>query len=175
MKRNTLINSPDLLTIKSLDLLVNNAGVFLDKNPDSSYIALGDLNEKILSDTLQINTIAPLLVTQTLLPALSNGKMKTIVNISSSLGSIARNHDGGRYAYRASKAALNAITRRLAIDLKGFIAISIHPGWVKTDMGGSNADITVEKSVTGMRNVIVKLMATDSGSFFDYSGKTLEW
>jgi len=111
------------------------------------------------------------------LPHLELSDQKKLVTISSQLGSIGRNTSGGLYIYRSSKAAANAVTRTLAMDLKDsqIIAVSLHPGWVKTDMGGPGADITPDVSIAGMRKVIDKLTLKKSGSFIGYDGKELEW
>jgi NAD(P)-dependent dehydrogenase (short-subunit alcohol dehydrogenase family) len=128
-------------------------------------------------DVFRINTIGPTHLTDTLVPNLTSGKRKLVVCITSLLGSIADNTSGGYYAYRSSKAGLNAVVKSLSIDLKprGIAAVVLHPGWVKTDMGGANAPLEAKESVGGMRSVIARLSLKDSGSFFDYHGKELPW
>jgi NAD(P)-dependent dehydrogenase (short-subunit alcohol dehydrogenase family) len=93
------------------------------------------------------------------------------------MGSITDNTGGGSYMYRSSKAAVNMVVKTLAIDLKrsGAIAVVFHPGWVKTDMGGPKALISVSQSVSGMRQVISRLMMADSGKFFAYDGQLVPW
>jgi NAD(P)-dependent dehydrogenase (short-subunit alcohol dehydrogenase family) len=93
------------------------------------------------------------------------------------MGSIADNGSGGYIAYRSSKAALNAAWRSLAIDVKpqGVTAAVLHPGWVQTRMGGTQAPLTPEQSVAGMRQVIAGLTADQSGSFFNYDGAAIPW
>ena len=97
--------------------------------------------------------------------------------VSSQMGSIANNTDGGLYVYRSSKAALNAVVKSLAIDLKprGITAVALHPGWVRTDMGGAGADIAPSTSIAGMIKVLGALKRADSGKLIDYRGKTLPW
>ena len=114
---------------------------------------------------LQINTVAPLRMAERFIGTLEKGERKTIVNISSRMGSIASNDSGGSYIYRSSKAALNMVTKGLSVDLgpKGFTVVSFHPGWVQTDMGGESADIPADTSIAGMRKVIVR--AFDSGQW----------
>jgi len=116
-------------------------------------------------------------VTLALLPNLRAGRGKTIVGISSGLGSIEWNRNGGFYGYRESKAALDMFMRSLAADLKGdgFICIAIIPGWVKTDMGGPEAPLTPEQSVGGMRKVIDGLKPEDSGKFWSHDGTNVPW
>src|SRR5262245_23136353 len=156
---------------RPIDLLINNAGVASIGN------RIGDVKPDEFAHVLAVNTIGPLRVTQALLKNLRAGKGKTVVSITSVLGSIEANGGGGFYGYRESKAALNMLTRTLAAELRrdGFICIVMHPGWVQTDMGGANAELTPEQSVTGMRGVIAKLKPEDSGKFWSHDGKTLPW
>jgi len=99
------------------------------------------------------------------------------VAITSKMGSIEDNSGGGNYLYRSSKTAVNMVVKSLAIDLKpaGITSIVIHPGWVKTDMGGPNALISTEQSVSGIRQVISTLSMADSGKFFSYDGQEIPW
>jgi NAD(P)-dependent dehydrogenase (short-subunit alcohol dehydrogenase family) len=108
---------------------------------------------------------------------LDAGERKMIVNLTSRMGSIGDNREGGSYVYRSSKAALNAAMHSLAIDLKdkGVTVLLFHPGWVKTDMGGPDAMIDVETSVSGMRRKIEAAKLEDSGRFFNYDGKEIPW
>ena len=93
------------------------------------------------------------------------------------MGSIEDNNGGGNYLYRSSKTAVNMVVKSLAIDLQsaGITSIVMHPGWVKTDMGGPNALISTEQSVSGMRQVISNLSMADSGKFFSYDGQEIPW
>mgnify|MGYP000585577091 CR=1 FL=1 len=105
------------------------------------------------------------------------GQLRQIVNITSTLGSIARNTSGGFYGYRESKAALNMFTRSLAAELgpEGFTCIVLHPGWVRTDMGGPNAPTTAQESALGIRRVIEGLTEADNGAFFSFEGERMPW
>jgi NAD(P)-dependent dehydrogenase (short-subunit alcohol dehydrogenase family) len=156
-----------------IDLLINNAGqgVGFEVRP------LTELKIDEFERVMQVNALGPVRVTQALLPNLRAGKGKTIVGISSVLGSIAANREGGFYGYRESKAALDMFMRGLAAELKreGFICIALIPGWVKTDMGGPDAPLTPEQSVTGMRKVLDNLKAGDSGKFWSYDGTNIPW
>jgi len=116
----------------------------------------------------RINTMAPLKMAETFAAQIARSRHKTIVSITSKMGSIADNGSGGSYLYRTSKAAVNMVVKSLAIDLKpsGITAVVFHPGWVKTDMGGPNALISTEQSVSGIRQVISRLTLADSGKFF---------
>lgn len=156
---------------RPLDLLVNNAGVGVGGRP------LGALDYPELRSFYETNALGPLRMVEALLPELRADGGGVVVNMTSRMGSIADNSSGGSYAYRASKAALNMITRSLALDLReaGVICVVVHPGWVQTAMGGSAAPTTVEASVSGLLRVIDRLGPEDSGAFFDYTGERLPW
>ena len=160
-----------LSEISDLTLLINNAGIF----PRVSSIEEIDFDD--YSRTMAVNTLGPVRVTRALLPNLRSGDGKTIVNITSRLGSIGLNDFGIFYGYRESKAALNMFTKSLAIELEpeAFTCLTIHPGWVQTDMGGENADLTPKESVSGMRDVIQKLGPADSGTYWGYNGEAVPW
>jgi NAD(P)-dependent dehydrogenase (short-subunit alcohol dehydrogenase family) len=127
-------------------------------------------------DTLNVNAVAPLRIVEAFLENVLMSQRKVLAAITSGMGSIAET-DGGSYAYRASKAALNMTFRNLAVDLKskGVIAVVINPGWVQTDMGGKGAPTRVEDSISSMRKVFDGLKLSDSGKFLDYKGGTLAW
>ncbi|MBU2678092.1 MAG: SDR family oxidoreductase [Gammaproteobacteria bacterium] len=156
---------------RPIDLLINNAGIFPRVNK------IEEVNFDDYSRTIAVNTLGPVRVTRALLPHLQRGEKKTVVNITSRLGSIALNNSGAYYGYRESKAALNMFTKTLAIELdpEGFTCLTIHPGWVKTDMGGENANLTPEESVSGMRAVIEKLGPSDTGTYWSYDGQEVPW
>ncbi|NIA72142.1 SDR family oxidoreductase [Pelagibius litoralis] len=159
------------LADEPLDLLINNAGVY---GPRTGF---GETDYEEWASVLQVNTMAPLRVVERFVGVLEKSAGKTIVNISSRMGSIASNSSGSSYIYRSSKAALNMVTRGLSVDLgpKGFTVISFHPGWVQTDMGGESADIPAEDSIAGMRKVIAGLTPEDNGKFFNYDGSEIDW
>jgi len=154
-----------------LDLLINNAGVLV------SGERLGELTAATFMDTLATNAVGPLLLTQALTALLERSSTARIVNISSDLGSLAATHAFHTPSYCMSKAALNMATRLAAaeLDARGMVVISMNPGWVKTDMGGARAPLTVAESVTGMLTVIDGLRAADNGRFLDHTGKGLDW
>ncbi len=157
---------------RAIDVLINNAGVY---GPRSA--ALGGLEGEPWRDVMRVNCIAPLLLTQMLLENLRAGGDRKLVFITSKMGSIADNSGGGSYIYRSAKAALNAAVKSLAIDLagEGFRAAVVHPGWVRTDMGGPNGLIDAAASVSGMIGVIDRLDREGSGGFFNYDGKPIPW
>ena len=162
-----------VLADESIDLLINNAGIY----PDSDKSGFGHTDFAEWMQAFRINTMAPLKMAETFAPHIARSKQKTIVTITSKMGSIADNSSGGSYLYRSSKAAVNMVVKSLAIDLKqsGIISVVCHPGWVKTDMGGSNALISATESVSGIRQVISRLTMDDSGKFFGYDGQVIPW
>lgn len=156
---------------ESIDLLLSNAGVYVDRK------GLGALDYEGWARTFRINTMAPIKLAEAFTEQVARSERKLIVNVTSLMGSIGDNGSGGSYVYRSSKAALNAATRSLSIDLapRGISACVIHPGWVKTDMGGSNAPLEAPESVRSMRSVIERAHQGGSGKFFDYDGEILPW
>jgi NAD(P)-dependent dehydrogenase (short-subunit alcohol dehydrogenase family) len=154
-----------------VDVLINNAGV-----GDSSE-KLGEITQETLLRIYMVNTAGPLLVAQQFLPMLTKGEGKKIVNISSGAGSIAMRKDGRMYAYCASKAALNMLTKILSLSLKSFgiVVISQCPGWVKTDMGGPDAILSPEESIKGILSVLDGLKLDDTGKFFSHQGEEYPW
>lgn len=156
---------------EAIDVLINNAGIGVQSKSFESL----DFAEMELF--FEVNSIGPLRVTRALLPRLRAGAGKKIVNITSRMGSISDNDSGAAYPYRASKAALNMVTRSLAIDLRSedIICTVLHPGWVQTDMGGKTAPVTTEDSIAGMLRVIDGLSADDSGEFYDFTGARVPW
>ncbi len=161
------------LADESIDLLINNAGVYSDN--DTKGFSHTDYDE--WARVFRINTMAPVKMAEAFAAQVSRSNMKSIVSMSSIMGSVSDNSSGGSYLYRSSKAALNMVVKSLAIDLKavGIISVVFHPGWVRTDMGGPNASITAEQSVSGMRQVIDDLRLSDSGKFLDYAGREIPW
>jgi NAD(P)-dependent dehydrogenase (short-subunit alcohol dehydrogenase family) len=162
----TLANEP-------IDVLINNAGIY----PKSDSSGFGHTNYADWFTAFNINTMAPLKMVEAFVKQITLGKQKIIVTITSQMGSIEDNSSGGYYLYRSSKAAANMVMKSLAVDLKpkGITAVAFNPGWVKTDMGGPNAMISVEHSVAGMQQVINKLTLADSGKFLGYEGNEIPW
>lgn len=151
-----------------IDLLVNNAGVGGSDEATDPQRWL---------EVFRVNSIAPVRILQALLPNLQRSKDPRVLSLTSRMGSIADNSSGGSYAYRSSKAALNAAMKSLAIDLKskGITIAVMHPGWVKTDMGGPGAPVTPKTSAEGLRRVIAALKPSESGAFLNYDGAKLPW
>jgi NAD(P)-dependent dehydrogenase (short-subunit alcohol dehydrogenase family) len=124
-----------------------------------------------------VNTMAPLKMAESFVENVCRSEKKVIASLTSQMGSVARNTDGRHYLYRSSKAALNAVVKSLALDLRdrGVCAVVLHPGWVQTDMGGADADLTPERSVRGVLGVIQRLRPEDSGKFLSYDGSEIPW
>lgn len=147
-----------------VDLLVNNAGV------GGEWTSLDAMSMASALAAYSVNALGPLRVTRALLPNLLRARAPRVANVSSGMGSIGDNGSGGAYAYRMSKAALNMASRSLAVDLRpqGVISVVINPGWVQTDMGGTNAPVPVAESVAAMIARFDSLTAEDSGRFLDW-------
>lgn len=156
------------LSGKTIDLLINNAGLLTDE-------VLGQLDFDSIRRQMEINAYAPLRICEALLPNLQQGSK--IALITSRMGSIADNDSGGRYGYRASKAALNAFGKSLAVDLKdrGIALALLHPGYVKTRMVNFAGLISPEESAAGLAQRIAELSLESSGSFRHSNGEVLPW
>ncbi|MCD4687041.1 MAG: SDR family oxidoreductase [Anaerolineae bacterium] len=158
-------------TTGALDVLINNAGLSGGMEP------LGTITHDTLLANYKVNAAGPILMAQQYLDLLKAGTDKKIVNISTGISSIGTRDKGGMYSYTASKAALNMHTKNLSMDIAAFgvMTIVLDPGWVKTDMGGPNAWITPEESVTGILQVIDNLTLADTGKFLHYTGTEIAW
>nr|XP_011422365.2 C-factor-like [Crassostrea gigas] len=166
---------------RGLNLLINNAGMTRKRQ----YV--GNLNRDHLLEQFDTNVIGPLLVTQSLMPLLLRAaslynepdscNKAAIVNISSILGSIAENKSGGMYGYRPSKAAMNMVTKSLHEELKnkGILVAALHPGWVRTGIGGPEATLSPEESIKDCLNVLSKLSTEKSGCLLSNNGDKIEW
>jgi NAD(P)-dependent dehydrogenase (short-subunit alcohol dehydrogenase family) len=154
-----------------IDILINNAGVI---GPDRQSAL--DMDFDGLRHTLEVNTLAPLRVTQAFLPHLKRSARPRVVTISSNMGSLSY-AKSDHLAYRISKAAVNKAMQGLATDLKrqGVAVAVLHPGWVRTDMGGAGADISPEASAKGILDVGEGLTLEGSGRFLNYDGREMAW
>jgi NAD(P)-dependent dehydrogenase (short-subunit alcohol dehydrogenase family) len=158
----------------ALDLLINNAGVYFEhwgKDP------IGSIDYKNWEETFRVNTLGPMRMTEALLPHLSRGRHPLVVAITSNMGSIAKIDTPKDYAYRSSKAALNAAMHGLARELerRGIGVLLLHPGWVRTRMGGDSAPIGPEESVRGMLSLIGRFEQSMSGEFYSFDSTRLPW
>lgn len=155
-----------------LDVLVNNAGVGAPKNQ-----RLGSLDYAAWARVLDANTMGPMRVVEAFLDNVAAGGERKIVTLTSAMGSIADNASGGSYAYRSSKAAVNIVMKSLSIDLapRGITCVVVHPGWVRTDMGGPGGKLDPPESVAALRRLIAGIRPQDTGRFFNYDGKPYPW
>lgn len=153
-----------LKDVTSLDLVINNAGIYQNGTTKLDFLK-----------SFEVNTYVPFIVAQTLLEKLKQATQPKLVHISSMMGSVTDNTSGGAYAYRASKSALNMIHKSLTIDHAWLTSVAMHPGWVQTDMGGSNAPVSTLESANGIWKVINEVSLKDSGCFKTFEGIDLPW
>ena len=153
-----------------IDLLINNAGV-----ADGRWQSISEIDMQHALDVIEINSIAPVLVTQKLLNQMSDDS--TIVMMSSLMGSISDCMSGRSYAYRASKTALNmfSIAMKNELESQGISILIMHPGWVETDMGGPHAPLSVEESVSGIMQRIEEQTLDMTGRYVQFDGTPIEW
>ncbi|HEV7489997.1 MAG TPA: SDR family oxidoreductase [Rhodanobacteraceae bacterium] len=163
-----LARETDALELR-FDLVVNNAGMLVEGE------RFGEIGGKSLRDSFAVNAEGAFMMTQELASRLVDGAK--VVNLSSTLGSIARTDSLYSPSYAMSKAALNMATRLLAIALRdrGVIVVAVSPGWVRTDMGGAGAPLKPDASVAAMLRVIDHLKLSDSGRFLAQTGETIAW
>jgi len=155
-----------------LEIVINNAAI-MGSHDDLESLTLDGVRR-----AFEVNALGPLRVTRAFLDLLRAGERpRRIVNMTSLMGSIDDNRSGDAYAYRLSKAALNMATRSMAVDLAddGIVAVVLHPGWVRTDMGGENARLPVEEAVASLVRTIESLDRDRSGGFYDRDGEPLPW
>ena len=159
------------LDSEPIDVIINNAGISGPRHQSAEAI-----DPEGWLDTFRTNTVGPALVAQALHPNIKRGADKKVIAITSMMGSTA-DHGGGMYAYRSSKAALNNVMRGLSREWAkdGIVVGILHPGWVRTDMGGKSAAVAVEDSVRGLRKQIAQLNQKTSGTYRDYAGAELHW
>ena len=160
------------LSGQPIDVLINNAGIYGPKD-----VTRDTVDYDAWGQVFRTNTMSPLAVSAAFAVHVAQGGQKKIITLSSIMGSIAENDSSGDFIYRSSKAAVNAVMKSLAGDLKseGITVVVLHPGWVRTDMGGPDASIEAPESVTGMRAVIAGLKESDSGRFLNYDGTEIPW
>ena len=160
------------LTGEGIDLLVNNAGISAN-----TKTSIGDMDYAQWEHMLRVNVMGPMRVAEAFAPHVAASGRRIMLFLSSRAGSIADNLSGGRYLYRSSKAALNAVVKSLAIDLipKRIICAAVHPGWARTGMGSAAAPIAVEDSVTALRALVDRLEPHHNGRFLNYDGQELRW
>lgn len=168
-----------------LNCLINNAGINVVADFES-------VTAEKMMENFQTNSVAPLMITKAFLPLLRRAAGKggkgmciqraAVINMTSLLGSVELNwgeqaHRFKWYPYKTSKSALNMVTRCMAVDLApdGILCMGLHPGWVRTDMGGAEAPLSAEESVSSILAVMEGLTEKDHGSFLHYTGEPLPW
>jgi NAD(P)-dependent dehydrogenase (short-subunit alcohol dehydrogenase family) len=156
----------------AIDVLINSAGII--GKPQQRF---GNVDYESWLQVLDVNTLGPLRVTEAFIEHLARSERKLVVTITSGMGSLADNTSGGSIAYRSSKAAVNMVMRSAAIDLapRGIACVLINPGWVRTDMGGAAAPLSVTQSVTAQRKLMQSWGLAQSGKFFNYDGREYPW
>jgi NAD(P)-dependent dehydrogenase (short-subunit alcohol dehydrogenase family) len=155
-----------------LDLYFANAGATGDKTKSFGSVDVEDVLRLV-----RINALAPLKLAEALAGNVAASQRKLMAFQSSRMGSIGDNASGGYYAYRLAKNALNMIVKNVSIDLKprGVIVVALHPGWVRTRMGGDGAPVSVEECVSGQQRLFDGLTPAHSGHFYNYDGSELPW
>ena len=157
---------------KDVDLLINNAGV-----PDGRWRNIKEIDDEWMLEVLNINSVGPVRMVKALYDKMNHESLTTVAMISSLMGSIDDCHSGRSYAYRASKTALNMLSVAMKKEAKedNISILILHPGWVKTRMGGEHAPVELVDSVEGMMKLINAQTLDDSGKFFQYDGVELPW
>ena len=155
-----------------IDLLINNAGV-----PDGRWRNIKEIDDEWMLEVLNINSVGPVRMVKALYDKMNHKSLTTVAMISSLMGSIDDCHSGRSYAYRASKTALNMLSVAMKKEAKedNISILILHPGWVKTRMGGEHAPVELVDSVEGMMKLINAQTLNDSGKFFQYDGVELPW
>ena len=160
-----------------IDMLVNNAGLLgctIDAMEPANF---GSIDYDAWMQVHEINTMAPLRVTEAFVDHVAASEKKLLLFMSTHMGCITELADGGLYPYRSSKAALNLLVKGLSIDLapRGVRTLAVHPGWVVTDMGGPDAPVNKVDSIAGIRQVVANYGGGQTGRFFQYDGRELPW
>jgi len=164
----------------AIDVLLNVAGTMGSESFASKGMGVQRFGKSDYDDwlrTFRVNVFGPMKMAEAFLPHVAASEGRRIVTLTSVVGSMGSNSIGGLYAYRSSKAAANAVMKSMSVDLRrhGIIALPMHPGWARTDMGGPKAPVEPEESVAGMRRLIAGLTPEDAGRFLQYDGAELPW
>jgi NAD(P)-dependent dehydrogenase (short-subunit alcohol dehydrogenase family) len=155
----------DQLGNRPIDILLSNAGIYGSKGA-----SFGEIDAEEWRQVLDM-------LAQALVEQVAASQQKLVAVISSKVGSIADNTSGGSYIYRSSKTAVNQVVKCLSIDLadREISVISLHPGWVQTEMGGPNAEISTDESVSGLKGILQTAGLAQSGQFIEYDGSSIPW
>jgi NAD(P)-dependent dehydrogenase (short-subunit alcohol dehydrogenase family) len=159
---------------ESVDIVINNAGVYFEKY---APVGLKKLRYEDWEYAFRVNTMGAVRLSEAFLGHLARSEKRMVVAVSTHMGSIADIQSLGDYYYRSSKAALNATMKGLANELKpqGIGVLILHPGWVRTRMGGSSTSLLPPESVHGMRGLIERFTLEDTGRFLRYDGVEMPW
>jgi NAD(P)-dependent dehydrogenase (short-subunit alcohol dehydrogenase family) len=165
---------------EAIDVLINNAGVMgrvAFEAGGAETQSFGKMDYEDWEKTLRVNVMGPMKIAESFVEQVARSDQKKLITMTSMLGSMSLNTTGGLYGYRSSKAAVNAIMKSMSIDLwrRKILAVAMHPGWVRTDMGGSRADIDAETSVAGIRAVIASLSGDHLGKVLAFDGSVLPY
>jgi NAD(P)-dependent dehydrogenase (short-subunit alcohol dehydrogenase family) len=160
------------LNEEAIDILFNNAGI-----GGGDHQSLGRIDTARWLEAFQVNCIAPLKIAEAFVEHVARSQCRIIATMGTRMGSLADNSSGSHYIYRTTKAGGHMVAKSLSLDLreKGIISVILHPGWVRTGIGGSSAPLTPAESVAGLRRVLVSLTMEDSGKFLDYRGQEVPW
>ncbi len=160
------------LGTRAVNVLINNAGVM-----GGDHQGIHDMDYQAWMHTFEINTLAPFRLTTALIPNLKRADRPRVLTISSQMGAFGLEMGTGRYAYRTSKSAVSKVMQVLAQELApdNIIVCPLHPGWVRTDMGGASAEISAEESASGLFKLIDNLTMTESGRFWSWDGREHIW
>ena len=161
----------------SIDILINNAGTTgpLGVPGAMDYQKIDSMDYEIWRDILEVNLISPFKVATAFHDHIAQSEKKLLIMMSSDLGSIEQNTFGGFYSYRASKAALNIISKGMSVDWQDLTVIALAPGWCKTYLGGEEAEIHPDESVENQQAMFEKIITSNSGMFLDRFGKEVHW
>lgn len=172
VQSNESVTSFSQIIEEDVDLLINNAGV-----GDGRWSNLQEIDDKLSLEVLDVNALGPVRMVQALYDKMSHDSLTKVAMVSSLMGSVEDCQSGRSYAYRASKSALNMFTTAMKNEALGrnITFVILHPGWVKTDMGGSNAPVLMSESVKGMMEILQSQTLDNSGRFIQFDGKILPW
>ncbi len=171
-RRDEIAGVADTLTGTPVDLLINNAGMWIDADE-----AFGQFSDEQWMDQFRLHVFATMAMCEALVDSVAMSELKLVVNISSGNGCFGIDRGAGLFPYDSSKAALNTVTKGLSCELKarGITVVSFSPGFVATDMSGPHAKLTPKQSIAGMREVISGLDINSTGRFFRHNGVELPW
>ena len=170
--REQIAKLAETLRADAIDILINNAGIFGPRKQ-----GFGETDSNGWLETFHVNCIAPMMISEAFVEMVARSRLRIIAVMGSVMGSIATNSSGNDYAYRTSKAAVHMVTKGLSHDLadRGIIAVALHPGWVRTRMGGPNAPLAAEVSAKALKKVLLELSLADSGCLIDSFGNKRPW